>query len=218
MVTMMDLNKYLIELDEYLDLTELELVEKEFANSVNKVPKKYINTFRANGYPLEKGVTYRDGVNTIYLRDLKPEYEKIDNYSMIDKSIYWEDFPVYDYFPILKKLISKTPFKDIGRILIVYSKDIIDSIIHRDHISVECCNEFIWLRSNKNKRIFVMINGERIYIKGYSCWFDSREFHGSEVTEKYSMGVRIDGEFTSDFREKLFGKNSKWKSLPIIDI
>jgi len=63
-----------------------------------------------------------------------------------------------------------------------------------------------------------MINGERIYIKGYSCWFDSREFHGSEVTEKYSMGVRIDGEFTSDFREKLFGKNSKWKSLPIIDI
>ena len=30
MVTMMDLNKYLIELDEYLDLTELESINEEF--------------------------------------------------------------------------------------------------------------------------------------------------------------------------------------------
>ena len=36
------MNESLIKLDEYLDLSNLELVNKEFIDSIHKVPKKYI--------------------------------------------------------------------------------------------------------------------------------------------------------------------------------
>ena len=36
------MSKCLIELDEYLDLSKLELVNKEFIDSIHKVPKEYI--------------------------------------------------------------------------------------------------------------------------------------------------------------------------------
>ena len=35
-------SKFLIELDEYLDLSDLEDVSKEFIEVVDKIPKKYI--------------------------------------------------------------------------------------------------------------------------------------------------------------------------------
>ena len=55
-------------------------------------------------------------------------------------------------------------------------------------------------------------NNKPNYIKGNSCWFDSRKIHGTE-TNGYGVSLRVDGEFTSEFRDKLFGQGSKWMTL-----
>ena len=38
-------SKFLIELDEHLDLSDLEDVSKEFIEVVDKIPKKYIDYY-----------------------------------------------------------------------------------------------------------------------------------------------------------------------------
>ena len=58
------------------------------------------------------------------------------------------------------------------------------------------------------KSIFV----DNTYIRGHSCWFDSQKPHGTK-SDGYTISMRIDGKFKSEFRNKLFGKNSKWKTI-----
>jgi hypothetical protein len=57
-----------------------------------------------------------------------------------------------------------------------------------------------------------MENNQPIYIQGSSCWFDSQKYHGTK-TNGYGVSLRVDGEYTSEFREKLFGKDSKWATV-----
>ena len=204
--------KNLIELDEYLDLTELDIINSEFIDTIDKVPTEYTEMFTAN-IVQDNNITYSDGVNVLFLSDLPSDIYDEFCYEQIDKSIYWEDLPVYDYFPRMRKFISTLPFESIGRIFITYSKDQFDTHIHRDH-EHECRNEFIWLRLNKNKRFFVLVDGEYEYIEGNSCWFDSRKQHGSDSLGKNGASVRIDGKFISTFRKELFGNGSKWEKLP----
>ena len=217
--------KTLIELDEYLDLVDLDLINKEFLNSIDKVPKERMGDFEYGKdpsiYPLDdpdnipvKGILCfqlrQRNFNRKYHRPT--DYSLYDDYYLIDKSKYWVDSLIYQHFPKLKQLISKMPFKGIGRTIVVFSKSSVKSVIHRDH-DENWRQEVIWLRLNKNKKLFVLENHKPIYIKGSSCWFDSFKYHGTESKDDYAVSVRIDGEFTQEFREKLFGKNSKWKTI-----
>ena len=203
----------LIELDEYLDLSKLDLVNQEFIDTVDEVSSEYVDIFTAN-LVKEHDLTYSDGVDILYLRDSLPDFYEDYCYEQIDKSIFWKDYPVYDYFPQLRKLISLLPFESIGRIFVVYNKDKIDTHTHFDHTH-DCHNEFIWLRLNKNKKMFILEDGKKFFHEGYSCWFDSRKFHGAEALGRNGVSVRVDGKFTSDFREKVFGKDAEWESLPL---
>ena len=75
------MSKCLIELDEYLDLSKLELVNKEFIDSIHKVPKEYIEDFTANKSHLKYKNTKQDGeTRTVVLRDVIPKYYKIFNF------------------------------------------------------------------------------------------------------------------------------------------
>ena len=211
------MNESLIKLDEYLDLSNLELVNKEFIDSIHKVPKKYIEDFTINKSHLRYENTIQEGeIQTVLLRDVIPKYYKTFNYSMIDKSDYWMDDLAYDYFPLLKEFVSNLPFKNIGRLFFIFNENTTDPIIHVDHGKKEWRQEFIWISPSNSRKLFIMENNKPIYMKGYSCWLDSTKVHGCK-TNGYGVSVRIDGEFTSDFRRKLFGKNSKWKTIPIMD-
>ena len=59
-----------------------------------------------------------------------------------------------------------------------------------------------------------MENNKPNYIKGIpTLWFDSRKIHGTE-TNGYGVSLRVDGEFTSEFRDKLnLVKVTKWMTL-----
>ena len=206
------MNKYLIELDEYLDLSKLKLVNKEFMNVVDTIPKKYWSQFYANSSKDGDFLKDSEEVNTIYLTELQQEWD----YFLIDKHEYWVDLPIYDKFPKLKKFILNLPFENTGRIFLIFSKNAEEIVTHFDHDFDEWRQEMIWISLNDSKKLFVMKNDKPIYIKGSSCWFNSTKSHGTE-TNGYGVSVRIDGEFTSDFRKKLFGKNSKWKTVEIED-
>jgi len=132
------------------------------------------------------------------------------DYFLIDKGEYWVDLPIYDEFPKIKRMVNELPFEHTGRIMLIFSKNGEEIVTHFDHDWEEWRQEMIWIRFNNNKRIFV----DNIYIEGNTCWFDSKKPHGTE-SDGYSISMRVDGKFKSDFRNKLFGKNSKWKTAHI---
>jgi hypothetical protein len=140
----------------------------------------------------------------------------------------WKDSPNYDYFPKLKRAISKMPFKEIARIFVVFSEYGDETIAHISHDG-PARFEFIWLNLFGDKKMFVgnetqtfdwYKNGlceEKIIksyldesddsamlLKGISCWFDGSKIHGTKSGDGLSASVRIDGEFTPEFREKVF--------------
>jgi hypothetical protein len=47
---------------------------------------------------------------------------------------------------------------------------------------------------------------------GSACWFDSTKVKGTTGSADFTAGVRIDGEFTSEFREKIFN-DSEWETV-----
>ena len=210
MVTMMNLNKYLIELDEYLDLTGLESINEEFMNVVDTIPKKYWSQFYANSSKDGNFLKDSEEVNTLYLTKLQQEWD----YLLIDKHEYWADLPIYNKFPKLKNFISNLPFENTGRMFLIFSKNAEEIVTHFDHDLDEWRQEMIWISFNDLKKLFVLKNEKPFYIKGNSCWFNSKKYHGTKTTKTngYGVSLRVDGEFTSEFRDKLFGKDSKWET------
>ena len=191
-----------IELDEYLDLSGLESINEEFMKVIDTIPKKHLSKFYVN-----KKIDSED-VNTLYLTELNQEWD----YFLVDKHEYWVDSPIYDKFPKIKELVSKLPFEHTARIMLVFSKVGQEIVTHLDHEFDEWRQEMIWVSFNDLKKLFILENEKPIYIKGNSCWFDSKKYHGTK-TNGYGVSLRVDGEYTSDFRKKLFGKDSKWETV-----
>ena len=202
----------IIELDKYLNLN-IEPLHEEFMRVVDTIPKKYWNMFYSNKDKTDPESIFEEDsteVKTIYLTDLIEGVDMSTDYFLIDKGEYWVDLPIYDEFPKIKKMVNELPFEHTGRIMLIFSKTGKEIVTHFDHDFEEWRQEMIWIRFNNNKRIFV----DNIYIQGSSCWFDSQKSHGTK-SNGYTVSMRIDGKFTSDFRNKLFGKNSKWKTAQI---
>ena len=197
----------IIELDKYLNLN-IEPLHDEFVNVVDTIPKKYWNMFYANADKFGNFEEDSPEVKTIYLTDLIEGVDMSTDYFLIDKGEYWIDLPIYDEFPKIKRMVNELPFEHTGRIMFVFSKNGEEIVTHFDHDFEEWRQEMIWIRLNDNKRFFV----DNIYIKGNSCWFDSQKPHGTK-SDGYTISMRIDGKFKSDFRNKLFGKNSEWKTI-----
>jgi len=191
-----------IELDEYLDLSGLESINEEFMKVIDTIPKKHLSKFYVN-----KKIDSED-VNTLYLTELNQEWD----YFLVDKHEYWVDSPIYNKFPKIKEMVSNLPFEHTARIMLIFSKVGQETVTHLDHDFDEWRQELIWVNFNDLKKLFILENEKPIYIKGNSCWFDSKKYHGTK-TNGYGVSLRVDGEYTSEFRDKLFGKDSKWKTV-----
>jgi hypothetical protein len=45
---------------------------------------------------------------------------------------------------------------------------------------------------------------EKKYVESYSAWFDSvNQYHGTNAIEGLSFSIRVDGQFTDDFKAKI---------------
>ena len=70
----------------------------------------------------------------------------------------------------------------------------------------------IWIGFNDAKKLLVEDKDETIYLKGNSCWVDSQRRHGTK-SDGYSVSIRVDGKWKSDFRNKIFGEGSEWETI-----
>lgn len=141
----------------------------------------------------------RAGSRMIYLS----ESNAPDSYFDLDKPERWATASAADQFVPLMEFIQTLPFRQTGRMIIIYDDVARAGPAHRDHIETDICHEFIWFRTNLTKRFYMAdrTTGARKYVESHSAWFDTvNQFHGSDAHEGLSFSVRVDGVFTDSFR------------------
>ena len=128
------------------------------------------------------------------------------NYYDLDQPQLWRRTGAAQEFSLLMDFIETLPFKATGRMLIMYDSAPRPVPAHRDHLSTDICHEFVWFRTNLDKPFYVLNHetDEKLYVRSYSAWFDTvNQFHGSDAKEGISFSVRVDGNFTEEFRKNI---------------
>jgi hypothetical protein len=124
----------------------------------------------------------------------------------LDKPQLWQPTEIAAEFQPLMDFVGTLPFAATGRVLIIFDDAGNAVPPHRDHLEADICNEFIWMRTNFNKRFFMMDGetGEKLYVTSHSAWFDSvNQFHGADASSDLTFSIRVDGVFNDDFRAQI---------------
>ena len=111
-----------------------------------------------------------------------------------------------ELFGDLLAFIGTLPFQYTGRILLIFDDAGLNTPAHVDHSDLAWRQEFLWFRPNLNKRFYILDNNsnEKVYINGYSAWFDTGKIrHGVDGCKLFTMSIRVDGVFTPKFRHTL---------------
>ena len=130
--------------------------------------------------------------------------DRPDDYYDLDRCEHWHPSEDAEEFSELMDFIGTLPFAATGRMLIMYDPEGRAVTAHRDHDSQNLCHEFIWLRTNLNKPFYLLNpeTGEKRYVVGHSAWFDTvNQYHGADGTGDLCWSIRVDGEFTAEFRK-----------------
>ena len=190
--------------DEFVDIERLRALDDYIVERINRHIKTEKDDYFLNLHRLDDEMPYQPGVREIWLTRTKPGAPY--DYVNLDRSELWEQTEAAEEFADLMDFTATLPFKETGRILIIYDNAGKEVPPHRDHLNTEICNEFIWFRTNLIKPFYVLnhLSGEKRYVESYSAWFDAvNQFHGSEPVEGLSFSIRVDGKFTDEFREKI---------------
>jgi hypothetical protein len=203
--------------DEFIDVERLRSLNDYIVERINFHIKAEKDDYFLNLHRLDDAMPYQPGVREIWLTRTKPE-EPYD-YVNLDKPGLWERTEAADEFADLMDFIDTLPFKETGRMLIIYDDAGKEVPPHRDHLETEICNEFVWFRTNLIKPFYVLNHqtGEKKYVESYSAWFDSvNQFHGSEAAEGLSFSMRVDGKFTDEFKSKIPKPEFNPASMPAL--
>jgi len=218
----------LIDLDDYLDLSNFSLCTKDFKDKFHLIPDESINV---GGFTPDVSIEDKVDSKTILLRVLKNKDDWKD-WGLIDKEEKWKDDPLYELFPNIREFISTLPFKSIGRVFISFTQNKTNIESHADFIpnhpkTPPWRQEYLWFSLIGGKRLWVTDwkstlefykNGfvvedkfPKTYSKGTSCRFNPIMLHGVECEEDFSASIRVDGQYTEDFRETILG-DREWKT------
>jgi len=120
------------------------------------------------------------------------------------------------YFPGVVKwiedMITDNIFEHVGRVIFFHCEADGIPFEHRDldgtkgiHSYSPHRNEFIHIRPDLRKPFYLWdpeANG-RTYINAKAAWWNDQDWHGGDRIMQQSYGLRIDGVFTQQFRDKL---------------
>lgn len=188
------------DLDDQLDVAWLKSLDGYIRERIQRrLPVAKDLAFYTGPFLLDDASPRLPGSRMISLsRSREPE-----NYYDLDKTDLWEASEEAEEFPELMRFIATLPFKETGRMLIMYDDSGRAVTAHRDHDSADLCHEFIWFRTNLDKP-FYMLNpstGERSYVKSHAAWFDTvNQYHGADASKGLAFSIRVDGVFTDAFR------------------
>lgn len=118
------------------------------------------------------------------------------------------------YFPELKQWLQTLVgpvFKYLGRIIIFKAEHDCQMIMHRDLILPEETDyfnhrhEFIHLRPSLDKPFYFWDpeSDTKILMESRASFFNDQDWHSGGKTNKQTYSIRIDGEFTDEFREQI---------------
>ena len=189
--------------DEFIDVERLRALDGYLRDRIRRYRLRNDQTkFYTGPYRLNASLSDRPGSRMIYLS----ESERPDSYFDLDRTDLWKLSRDASDFQLLMDLIGTLPFESTGRMLILYDDEPREVPAHRDHVETGVLHEFVWLRTNLQKRFYVLDHrtGSKKYLDGYSAWFDTvNQFHGCEGCEGLSFSIRVDGRFTEEFRAKI---------------
>jgi hypothetical protein len=141
------------------------------------------------------------------------------DYYDLDRCDNWHPNEDAEEFSELMDFLGTLPFAATGRMIIMYDAEGRSVTAHRDHDSQDLCHEFIWLRTNLSKPFYVLNpnTGQKRYVAGHSAWFDTvNQYHGADETGELSWSIRVDGEFTDDFRKLMPAVTDRPASRPAL--
>lgn len=189
-------------LDEFIDVQRLKSLDSYITERIERHIKAQQDSYFLNAHRLDAHSPHQPGVREIWLTRTLEGVPY--NYLDLDKTELWQPTEATAEFSLLMDFIATLPFKTTGRMLIIYDDKATAVPAHRDHLSTEVCNNFIWFRTNLKKPFYVLNHekNEKLYVESFSAWFDSvNQFHGSDPCDGLSFSIRVDGVFTDEFKK-----------------
>ena len=204
-------------LDDFIDLEALRSLDAFLTERIESHIAAEKDAYFLNEHRLDEATPYQPGVREIWLTRTLPgtPYDYLD----LDKPELWVRTAEAEEFAPLMAFVESLPFQATGRILIIYDTGGNEVPAHRDHLDSDRCHEFIWLRTNFNKSLYMLNpeSGEKLPVESYSAWFDSvNQYHGADATEGLSFSIRVDGVFSDELRAKIPFPQSNRSATPAI--
>ena len=203
--------------DELIDLAALQSLDAVLTERSERQAAAEQDAFFLHPPRLDAATPYRPGVREIWLSRTLPgtPYDYLD----LDRPELWAPTPEADEFAPLMAFVETLPFKATGRILIIYDTGGRPVPAHRDHLDRARCHEFVWLRTNRNKSLYMLdpASGQKLPVESYSAWFDSvNQYHGAEASDGLSFSIRVDGVFSDELRARIPFSESNRAATPSI--
>lgn len=127
-----------------------------------------------------------------------------------------------DFFPgvvkWVEKLVEDKVFKHVGRVIFFHcdadgipfehrdlDSSTVDGVQQQTDGYTDHRHEFIHIRPDLARPFYIWDpeKKNKIYINSRVAWWNDQDWHGGDRTMRPSYGLRIDGEFTQEFRDKI---------------
>ncbi|HEV2915344.1 MAG TPA: hypothetical protein VGX92_18840 [Pyrinomonadaceae bacterium] len=190
--------------DPFIDVERLKSLDRYISERISRHIAAQKDDYFLNAHRLDPASPHQPGVREIWLTRTKSGVPY--NYLDLDKAELWRKTEAAAEFSLLMDFIATLPFKATGRMLVIYDDKRTPVPAHRDHLNTEVCNDFVWLRTNLNKPLYLLNHrtDEKLYVQSYSAWFDTvNQFHGSDPQDGLSFSIRVDGVFSDEFRKRI---------------
>ncbi|HEV2801656.1 MAG TPA: hypothetical protein VGW12_14375 [Pyrinomonadaceae bacterium] len=191
-------------LDDLIDVERLKSLDAYMKERIARRLSASAGDYFLNQHRLDAATPYQPGAREIWLTRTLPgtPYDYLD----LNRTELWRLTKEASEFAALLEFIETLPFKETGRMLVIYDDTGAAVPAHRDHLETEVLHEFIWFRTNLGKP-FYMLNHHtdtKLYVESYTAWFDTvNQFHGSDARPGLSFSIRVDGIFSDEFRRRI---------------
>lgn len=203
--------------DEFIDVQRLRSLDTYLTRRIERHIQEDRDDYFVNEHVLESSSPYRPGVREVWLKRTiaGTPYDYLD----IDRTDLWQLTEEANEFTLLMDFIDTLPFESTGRILLIYDAGGRSVPAHRDHERSDICHDFIWFRTNLRKPFYILnqFTGEKLYVAGYSAWFDTvNQYHGSDAADGLTFSFRVDGRFSREFRSQIPCSPANLASTPSV--
>jgi hypothetical protein len=193
-----------VDLDRFVDVQRLRSLDAFIASRIRAHIAAGEDSFFLNQHRMIEEAPYQPGVREIWLSKLVAGTPY--NYLDLDRPDVWEPSPAAAEFAPLMDFLATMPFASTARMIVIYDNEGNAVPAHRDHMESDVCNEFIWMRTNFDKRFYLMNcdTGEKRYVDSHTAWFDTvNQYHGAEASDGLTFSIRVDGVFSDAFRSQI---------------